>query len=165
MSFLRFLSCAAIAFACTTVHVRAQVEAVGGGCTVPSGGPVPAVLTNEENVPVLGNLEFRVNFRCPEGADSVFILYGACASGPEMPTFPESPCGAGCGRVVEPSGMRLEGRDLPADGGGVVSLALGLPNIPSLSGTELCVQFLCFDLSGPQPVCRGISQGAKITFL
>lgn len=148
---------------CTTGWT--QVEVVGGGCTVPAGGDVPRVTTEEAEVPVLGNLAFHLLLECPESSTAAFILFGGCVDLEKPPLLPESSCGGQCVQIVDSAGLTMQGRPLPTEGPRMVKFDLGIPNLPSLSGTELCVQFLCFDMTGPEPECRAVSQGAKVTFL
>lgn len=153
----------AVVFTLLAASLPAQILSRGGGCTVPAGG-LPGVVDTENELPVLGNLSFHMCYSCPAPADSVFVLLGRCEYAAELPLFPFSPCGMSCGRVVKLDGATLSGIPVNPDTR-LATWSFPIPNIVLFTDLSLCVQFLCFDLSGPAPTCQEISQGVELTLL
>lgn len=151
-----------LALCACAVGANAQVELRGGGCTVPPGG-TPGIMDLEGQEPTLGNLKFKLSYTCPATSDSMFIVYGRCATGPDLPLFPASPCGTGCVQHIDPGSIMVAGLKIDSPGE-AAHHDFGIPDIPMIEGIEICVHFLCFNTEGPKALCQEISQASSVTF-
>lgn len=166
---MRSLSTLISAVLVTAAFATAQVTPVAAtGCSEGLvGGDAPFAVDGQ--APAVGNLTFALEHSCNPGSNAAFFFFGGC----EAPLVDWnltdscfgawSPLPSSCGKAVSDLGLAVFG-DLVRQGG-KVTFAIPIPNLPSLisytATNPICVQFICVDLTRPNP-CLGVSTGLQI---